>query len=299
MSTPSTALPWDALRMAAGRAPAAPRAAAPVIAWSEEAGWHSMLPANHPQRPWLDLYLPVVNGRPGKPGAGDRPFVVAHLGQSLDGFIATCSGDSNYVTGEENLCHLHRMRALCDAVIVGRGTAERDDPQLTTRRVEGPNPLRVVLDSGRRLPSSLRIFNDGAAPTLRVVSAELPAPPEGAPPEIAVPTEEGRIALRPMLAALAARGCRRVFVEGGGELVSALMSAGLLDRLHLAIAPLLIGSGRPAIRLAARPELGDCPRPPARLFRMGGDLLYDLDLAGTRPAPAARPPDHPPLTRVY
>ena len=88
-----------------------------------------------------------------------------HLGQSLDGFIAAAREESLYVTGEENILHLHRMRALSDAVVVGAGTVAADDPQLNTRHVAGPNPLRVVFDPTRRLAGHYRLFNDDLAPT--------------------------------------------------------------------------------------------------------------------------------------
>ena len=97
-------------------------------------------PADDPRHALIDLYLPICSA------TGARPITVGHLGQSLDGFIATHAGESQFVTGEENILHLHRMRALCDAVVVGAGTVAADDPQLTTRHVSGPSPLRVVLD---------------------------------------------------------------------------------------------------------------------------------------------------------
>ncbi len=81
-----------------------------------------------------------------------------------------------------------------------------------------------------------------------------------------------------VFANLRRRGCARIFVEGGGVTVSAFLQAGLLDRLHVAIAPLIIGDGRPAIRLAPQQKLRDCRRPQYRVFRMGGDMLFDCDL---------------------
>ena len=80
---------------------------------------------------------------------------------------------------------------------------------------------------------------------------------------------------------LRARGCSRIFVEGGGVTVSMFLEANLLDRLHVAVAPLFIGDGRPAIRLTPRQALQDCERPRYRVFRMGGDVLFDCEL-GTR-----------------
>ena len=82
-----------------------------------------------------------------------RPITIGHLGQSLDGFIATHSGDAISVTGPENILHLHRLRALCDAVVVGAGTVAADNPRLTTRLVAGSNPVRVILDPACRLPA--------------------------------------------------------------------------------------------------------------------------------------------------
>ena len=104
---------------------------------------------------------------------------IAHLGQSLDGYIATASGDSYYVTGPDNVRHLHRLRALADAIVVGAGTVARDDPQLTVRHVEGPNPVRVVLDPAARLDARRRVFSDGAAPTLVVHADGVEAPAPG------------------------------------------------------------------------------------------------------------------------
>jgi len=232
-------------------------------------------------RPWIDLYRPVAAAPRGV------PFVVGHLGQSVDGFIATEVGDSNFVTGEENIRHLHRLRALCDAVVVGAGTVAHDDPRLTTRLVTGASPLRIVIDPRRRLPATHRIFTDGEARTLRVSCAPLEhgfgtALDRQHHEELLVTaTPDGGLDLRALLRALGARGCDRLFVEGGGETVSSFLSAGLLDRLHLAVAPLIIGSGRPAIRLAGHERLGDCLRPPASIYRMGRDLLYDFDLRCT------------------
>ena len=227
-----------------------------------------------PWRTLFDLYLPVCNA-----GAG-RPLTVGHLGQSLDGYIATGTGDSDYVTGTANIVHLHRMRALCDAVVIGAETVASDNPRLTTRRVPGPNPLRVILDPQRRLHGDYHVFRDGEAPTLLVSSTQATRanPQPGQVETIAVGERDGRLRLDVLLGVLHDRGCAAVFVEGGGATVSGFLDADLLDRLQLAVAPLLIGCGRPGIRLQERARLRDCLRPAHRCFAMGSDILFDCDL---------------------
>jgi diaminohydroxyphosphoribosylaminopyrimidine deaminase/5-amino-6-(5-phosphoribosylamino)uracil reductase len=246
-----------------------------LISWCPGAGWVSHVPGHHPQSALFDLYLPICSG------TTSGPVTVGHLGQSLDGFIATHAGESRWVTGHENLLHMHRLRALCDAVVVGAATVALDDPQLTTRLVRGANPLRVVLDPGRRLGDHYRVFNDPSAETLYICAR--PLIEQGAATfglasvEGVEGTADGLDAAE-VLRLLRARGCRRVFVEGGGVTVSMFLEANLLDRLHMAVAPLFIGDGRPAIRLRPPAALGDCHRPRYRVFRMGGDVLFDCEL---------------------
>jgi riboflavin-specific deaminase-like protein len=232
--------------------------------------------------PLLDLYAPLCAA------AAGRMFTIAHLGQSLDGFIATASGDSYYVTGPENVRHLHRLRALSSAIVVGARTIERDDPQLTVRRVTGPNPVRVVLDPSARLDASRRVFTDGAAPTLVVHAAGVDAPAPGSAEIVSVPADASGLDLRTLLVRLRERGLFSVFVEGGGSTVSRFLEAGLLDRLHVAIAPLVLGSGRPGLTLPARGRIAECLRPAHRVFTMGGDVLFDCDLRASSVAEATR-----------
>jgi diaminohydroxyphosphoribosylaminopyrimidine deaminase / 5-amino-6-(5-phosphoribosylamino)uracil reductase len=249
-------------------------------------------PADSTRRSFIDLYLPIVRART------DRPITVGHLGQSLDGFIATHAGESRFVTGEENILHLHRMRALSDAVVVGAGTIAADDPQLTTRLVPGASPVRVVLDPTRRLEPRHHVFTDESAETLYVCARGLVTPGEGCFGRATILGVEGNaegVNLVELLRLLRDRGCARIFVEGGGVTVSAFLAAGLLDRLHIAIAPLLIGDGRPAIRIPPPAALNECHRPRYRVFRMGGDVMFDCELT---PRDEAAGDAQPGLTRV-
>jgi riboflavin-specific deaminase-like protein len=246
-----------------------------VLEWRPVDGWSCLLPHTDERRSLVELYLPVCNA------TAAQPVTVGHLGESLDGFIATHAGESQWVTGPENVLHMHRMRALCDVVIVGAGTVAADDPQLTTRLVTGPNPLRVVLDPGRRLSDRHRVFADDASDTLYVCANDLIQPDEqrfGRAAIVGVTGTPDKLDLAELMRHLRARGHVRVFIEGGGITVSMFLQANLLDRLHLAVAPLLIGDGRAAIRLPAPAALGDCHRPRYRVFRMGGDVLFDCDL---------------------
>ena len=261
--------------------------------WHAGSGWRSLVGRDDPRRSALDLYLPMCSA------TAARPIAVGHLGQSLDAFIATHSGDSQFVTGSANIVHLHRMRALSDAVVVGSGTVAADNPQLTTRHVPGPNPLRVVFDPARRLDAHYGLFNDSERETLYFCAKVLVNAGEarlGTATIVPIEAEDPRsdAGLAEVFSALRSRGCARIFVEGGGVTVSAFLQAGLLDRLHVAIAPLIIGEGRPAIRLAPRQKLRDCIRPQYRVFRMGGDMLFDCDLH----AEAEETADDQRLTRI-
>jgi diaminohydroxyphosphoribosylaminopyrimidine deaminase/5-amino-6-(5-phosphoribosylamino)uracil reductase len=230
-------------------------------------------PESDAERAFLDLYEPFLGS------CVDRSIVIAHLGQSIDGFIATHAGDSYYVNGPQNLDHLHRMRALADAVVVGAGTVMADDPALTTRRVSGPHATRVILEGRRRLDDSYRVFADGAARTLLVRSDDVAGSQQHGKAEVVgVPGRDSFVDPSSLIDALARRGLRRIFVEGGGLVVSQFLASGVLDRLHLAIAPVMIGQGRRGIAAPTYPRLVDCLRPAYRLYRMGEDLLFDYDL---------------------
>jgi riboflavin-specific deaminase-like protein len=222
---------------------------------------------------FIDLYRPLA-------APPLTPFVIGQLGQSLDGYIAAASGASHYVTGPESLVHLHRLRALADAVVVGWRTAAVDDPQLTVRHAPGPNPLRVVIDLDGRLPRARRMFSSLAPGALRLTRAGVPQL-EGVE-SVAIEAPDGRYDPRSVVTLLAQRGCRRILVEGGGATISSFLAAGALDRLHLAIAPLIVGEGVRGLTLPSVRSLSDALRPLSRTIVMGRDVLFDLDLQERR-----------------
>lgn len=206
-------------------------------------------------------------------------FVLGRIAQSLDGRIATPSGASRWIGGEEDLDHTHRLRASADAVLVGASTVAADDPRLTTRRVRGPSPVRVVLDPRRRLGVEFCLFQDGGA-TLLCVAAENIAGEtrHGTAELVGVSCPDGIFDLRRLLDQLALRGLRRVLVEGGGVTLSRFLAAGLLDRLHVTLAPLLLGGGIPAFALPAAATPAEARRLAWTVHPLGGDLLLDIVL---------------------
>jgi diaminohydroxyphosphoribosylaminopyrimidine deaminase / 5-amino-6-(5-phosphoribosylamino)uracil reductase len=237
----------------------------------EDGGWRLEPPVSPEIAALFAIYLPFCTAPPG------RGIVVAHLGQSLDGRIATLSGASRWVTGAADIAHNHRMRALSDAVVIGASTLSQDDPQLTVRRCRGRNPVRVVVDSNRRLADDYGAFRDGAAPTLVFVADDRAGRGErlGEAEIVPMPRRDGSIAPGEILAELARRGLARVFVEGGGVTVSRFLAADCLDRLQITVSPLIIGSGRPSITLPEIADLRHGLRPRMRRFDLGEDIMFE------------------------
>ncbi len=217
--------------------------------------------------PLWTLYAPVAEGR------AAPAFVIAQLGQSLDGRVATATGKSRYINGPQAIRHLHRLRALVDAVVVGVGTVITDDPQLSVREVQGPCPARVVIDPNFRLPESARMRCDSGGP-IYTVQCEARDRGPGVEP-IIVPRTGAVIAPGDIVAALAARGFKRILIEGGAATVSAFLAARAVHRLHLSIAPMVIGSGPVGINLPPIDELDCALRPTTVTHQLGGDVVFD------------------------
>jgi riboflavin-specific deaminase-like protein len=249
--------------------------------------WAALLAAREggpPAGALAGLFAPVL----APPTAPDGCRVVGRLAQTLDGRIATASGSSQWIGGPGDILHTHRLRALCHAVVVGAGTVHHDDPRLTTREVPGPDPVRVVIDTDRRLSADRRIFREGP-PTLLACAEDAPgADTHGMATVLRLPRDpQGGIAPAALLRALAARGLTRVFVEGGGVTVSRFLAAGCLDRLHVTVAPVLLGSGIPAFTLPEVARISDGLRFSWRVHEIPPDILLDIAVDRARPGGAA------------
>ncbi|MGE3247115.1 MAG: RibD family protein [Beijerinckiaceae bacterium] len=221
---------------------------------------------------YQDIFAPFDRAPP------DRPFVVAQLGQSLDGRVATHSGDAANVSGKAGLDHLHRLRARADVVVVGAGTAAADDPQLTVRRVDGRNPARAVIDPGGRTAGCARWrAADGVKRYLITATGAA----DNCDEVIRLPAREGRIDPALVVRSLFERGMRIILLEGGPATLAAFLEAGSIDRLHVFVSPVIIGSGKAAIDLPPIEKLDQALRPPARTFQFaGGEVLFDCDMRG-------------------
>ena len=217
---------------------------------------------------------------PIREAAPGRPFVVAQLGQSLDGRIATPTGESRWINRDAALDHVHRLRAAVDAVVVGVGTALADDPILNVRRVPGRNPARVVIDPGMRLPMTARCLSgEDGADRLLIRGCETPA--SGGIETVHVAPKNGLLPPRAIVDALFKLGYRRLLIEGGATTVSAFIDAGVVDRLHVLVAPVILGSGKPGLSLAPIARLTEARRPRTSVYVLDdGDVLFDCDLKG-------------------
>lgn len=223
------------------------------------------------ERAALALYGPLARRDLG-------PVTVAQIGQSLDGRVATVTGDARDVSGPDGLAHLHRMRALVDGVVIGVGTALHDNSRLTVRLCSGPNPARIVIDPQGRLHDDAPAWRQDGTRRLVVQAVDKPRP--AGVEIIRLSLSEGMFPPIAILNALHKAGLTHLLIEGGGITISGFLEARAMTRLQVAVAPLIIGAG-PASLTMKRPEvmLADCLRPDMRVFGLGSDVLFDCGLS--------------------
>ena len=202
-----------------------------------------------------------------------RPRVTLKLATSLDGRIATASGESQWITDEAARLEGHRLRAAHDAILVGVETVLQDDPELTAR-LPGravDQPLRVVLDSRLRTPTTAKL---AASNTLILTAAD--ARPIGEAEVRRVEAEDGRPTVPAVLDALAKAGVTSILIEGGGQVAASFLRTGVVDRLEWFRAPMLLGAeGRPCVAALALAKLADAPKFRRLSVEAVGDDLWE------------------------
>ncbi len=214
-----------------------------------------------------------------------RPLVTLKLAMSLDGRIATRTGDSRWITGDQSRQMVHQVRDRSDVVMVGSGTVLADDPALTTRDVpDGRDALRVIADSRARTPANAQVVREESeagcliACTSRAPEERMEALREAGADVLVLPERDGRVDLEALATELGERGALNVLIEGGGELAGGALEAGVVDRVLLFYAPMIIGGreavpgvvGRGAGRVADALRLRDVTH-----RRVGDDLLVE------------------------
>lgn len=220
----------------------------------------------------------------------NRPYVLVKYAQTLDGRIATGTGDSKWISGEAERQVSHALRAACDAVLVGRGTVERDDPQLTVRLVPGPTPIRVVLDSTLRTSPTANVLSHDAVTMVFTTPAADPARrAELRRAGVAVrevPAGPSGVNLADALADLRASGVRSLMVEGGSAVITSMFAGGLVDRLVVSVSPTIVGRGVEAVGDLGVQHITDGVRLGNRsVYLVDGDVLLSWDVVGaTDPA---------------
>ena len=213
----------------------------------------------------------------------DRPFIVLKYAQTLDGRIATSTGDARWISGEQERRVSHALRAACDSVMVGVGTVIRDEPALTVRMVSGASPTRVVLDSGLRIPVSAKVLGPDAATTIVTTDRSDTRRQEelrqkGVRVEV-VAENAGRVDLPAAFAVLRAAGTESILVEGGASVITALLAGGLVDRVIVGIAPIMIGKGTEAVGDLGITEISNAVQLEHRcIVPVGDDVLLAWDV---------------------
>ncbi len=182
------------------------------------------------------------------------PFITVKYAQTLDGRIATRSGDSQWISSEASRKYVHRIRSINMGIMAGVGTVVADNPQLTVRHVRGKNPFRIIVDSNLRIPRKSSVLTDTNA-HLTIIATTSSAPSEkmaaikklGVEVWVVRKERNGRVSLKDLLSKLGKREIMSVLVEGGSEIITSLLKAGLVDKMIIPIAPKIVGKGLEAI----------------------------------------------------
>tara|TARA_B100000959_G_scaffold137155_1_gene144222 strand:- start:4519 stop:5409 length:891 start_codon:yes stop_codon:yes gene_type:complete len=217
----------------------------------------------------FDLYMPIIfNGV-------NNTYLIAHIAQTLDGYIATKSGESKYISSPQNLEHIHMLRAISDIIIVGTNTVRLDNPMLTTRLVKGSSPMRLILDKKNTLKNNYNVFSNKDGNGYKIISEKIKNYNNNV---FTLPLYKNKFDLNDIISLLKKLNKRIVYIEGGGSTVSNFYNNKLLNKIHLCISPIIIGQGRNSFILPKIKSLKNIKDNKIKYFKMGEDILCDIDL---------------------
>ena len=217
----------------------------------------------------MESYLQIIFNK------SKYPYIFGHLAQTLDGYIATESGESRYISSIDNLEHLHMLRAISDVVLVGSNTVKFDNPKLTTRLVKGPNPMRVVIDKNDTIKNSCNLLKNKDRKGFKIVSDKLKPNDENI---FLLPLKKDEFRITDIISLLKSLGNKIIFIEGGGNIISHFYRKKFLNRLHLCISPILIGRGISSFIIDKNVKINEAKIKKISYIKMGKDILCNIKL---------------------
>ncbi len=217
----------------------------------------------------MESYLQIIFNK------SKSPYVFGHLAQTLDGYIATESGESKYISSKENLEHLHVLRAISDVVLVGLNTVKFDNPRLTTRLVKGPNPMRVVIDKNDTIKNSCNLLKNKDSNGFKIVSDKKKSNSSNI---FSLPLKKDEFRIADIISLLESLGNRIIFIEGGGNLISHFYRKKCINRIHLCISPILIGRGVNSFIIDKDVKINETKIRKISYMKMGKDMLCNIKL---------------------
>ena len=213
----------------------------------------------------LNILLPILRK--------NKKLVIAQIGQSIDGRIALNNGNSHYINNPKSIIYLHCLRSISDAIIVGSNTIKKDDPLLTTRKIKGTNPKRIIIDGSLSLNNKYKIFNDGneniiftkSNKNIRLNKSTI------------IRLKEKNFT-KNFITQIKTLRYKNILVEGGSKTISELINNKYIDILQFMIAPILIGSGINSLNLKEISNLNKAIRPKHNFNELENEIIVNLFL---------------------
>ena len=213
----------------------------------------------------LNILLPILRK--------NKKLVIAQIGQSIDGRIALNNGNSHYINNPKSIIYLHCLRSISDAIIVGSNTIKKDNPLLTTRKIKGTNPKRIIIDGSLSLNNKYKIFNDGneniiftkSNKNIKLNNSTI------------IRLKEKNFT-KNLIMQIKKLKYKNILVEGGSKTISELINNKYIDILQFMIAPILIGSGINSLNLKEISNLNKAIRPKHNFNELENEIIVNLFL---------------------